>query len=375
MPDHRPEPGNTVALAKEELDSLLQILQERGYQTLGPTLRNQNLVYRPIDSMGDLPYGYSTESSPGRFEFTYTDNHRYFDAGPGGDSWKKYLFPPRTDLFSVRRTNGTIEFEALQEEIQLRAFIGVRPCDLAALDVQDRVFLRDDFSDPIYRRRRENLFILAVDCHDPCATCFCHSMGNGPKAEEGFDLSFAELDEVFLVRIGSDLGADLIRSLASEPATAFHQRAADNAIERAVRSMGRQIKTEGLPELLRSNLDHDHWNEVAERCLNCTNCTLVCPTCFCWDVKDEVDLSGAATSRVRFWDSCFNPDHSYHAGGGSNRPTVRSRYRQWLTHKLGTWVAQFDVFGCVGCGRCISWCPAGIDITEEVAAIRQEVDA
>jgi ferredoxin len=178
-----------------------------------------------------------------------------------------------------------------------------------------------------------------------------------------------------LVRIGSELGAELLRSLETQPATAFQTRAAENAIEQAVQGMGRQLDTEGLPQLLQDRLMDPVWEKVADRCLNCTNCTLVCPTCFCWDVKDESNLSGDVTERVRYWDSCFNPDHSYHAGGGSNRPTVCSRYRQWLTHKLGTWVEQFDVFGCVGCGRCITWCPAGIDITEEVAAIRQEVQA
>ncbi|MFP3853056.1 MAG: sulfite reductase subunit A, partial [Anaerolineales bacterium] len=179
MTDHRPDPGSTVALAKSELDGLLLDLQNRGYQTLGPTVKGQHLTYGPIRDMDDLPYGFSTEASPGRFELTYTDNHRYFDAVPGGESWKKYLFPPKTTLFSAKRTNGTFDIEPFEEKIQPRAFIGVRPCDLAAIDVQDRVFLRDDFADPIYRRRRENLFILAVECHTPCATGFCHSIGTG----------------------------------------------------------------------------------------------------------------------------------------------------------------------------------------------------
>ena len=375
MSDHRPETGSTIALPKEELNGLLQGLQARGFETYGPSVRNRDLTYGPIDSLEDLPFGYSTESQPGRFEFSYTDNARYFQAVPGGDSWKKFLFPPRTSLFTSYKENGGFAIKPHEELETLRALIGVRPCDLAAIDVQDRVFLRDDFTDPVYKARRENLFILSVDCHVPCSTAFCHSMGTGPKAEVGFDLALAELDEVFLVRVGSELGADVLRSLQTQPATAYQQRAADNAVEQAIAGMGRKVQTEGLPELLQTNLNNPRWEQVADRCLNCTNCTLVCPTCFCWDIKDETNLTGDTSERVRLWDSCFNPDHSYHAGGGSNRPTVCSRYRQWLTHKLGTWVEQFGVFGCVGCGRCITWCPSGIDITEEVAAIRQEVQA
>ena len=109
---------------------------------------------------------------------------------------------------------------------------------------------------------------------------------------------------------------------------------------------------------------------MAERCLTCGNCTLVCPTCFCTNVEDVGDLTGDHAERWRVWDTCFSVDYSY-IHGGSVRPSGRARYRQWLTHKLATWHDQFDSSGCVGCGRCITWCPVGIDITQEVAAIRE----
>jgi len=155
-------------------------------------------------------------------------------------------------------------------------------------------------------------------------------------------------------------------------ANALEVQRANNLMADAEHRMGRRLDTSDLPELLLDNLDHPQWDEVAERCLSCTNCTMVCPTCFCSDVQDVSSLTGEENERVRVWDSCFNPDFS-HVHGGNLRPNIRARYRQWLTHKLGAWHGQFGMSGCVGCGRCITWCPVGIDLTAEVAAIRGEV--
>jgi Fe-S-cluster-containing hydrogenase component 2 len=132
--------------------------------------------------------------------------------------------------------------------------------------------------------------------------------------------------------------------------------------------MGRTVDVTDIRNLLHRNQEHPRWDDVAERCLACTNCTLVCPTCFCSSVEDVTDLSFENAERIRRWDSCFNPEFaSVH--GGNFRPTIRGRYRQWLTHKFASWFDQFDVSGCVGCGRCITWCPVGIDVTEEITAI------
>jgi formate hydrogenlyase subunit 6/NADH:ubiquinone oxidoreductase subunit I len=163
-----------------------------------------------------------------------------------------------------------------------------------------------------------------------------------------------------------------LAGLNLQPASAFLLQAASKGLEDARKRMGRHVPDPGsLPELLLRNLDHPQWDDVAKRCLSCTNCTQVCPTCFCWDASDQPSLSGNHSKRVRTWDSCFNPDYSYIAGGNT-RPNTRARYRQWLTHKMASWKYQFDVLGCVGCGRCITWCPAGIDLTAEIAALRME---
>lgn len=231
--------------------------------------------------------------------------------------------------------------------------------------------MREDFTDPIYRNRRERVFILSVDCLHPAGNCFCISMGTGPRVKKGFDLNLTELDDIFLLTIGSELARGLIIDLTYENASAFMLSTADHRIEHAALEMGRTLETSDLPDLILNNLDHPQWEEISKRCLSCANCTQVCPTCFCWDAVDQMSLNGKETRRERVWDSCFNLGYSYLAGGNT-RPTIQSRYRQWLSHKLGTWQQQYGTLGCVGCGRCITWCPAGIDLTVEVPMLRKE---
>jgi sulfhydrogenase subunit beta (sulfur reductase) len=365
--------GSSVALPKPELDLLLADLRRNGFQTTGPRLQDESIVYKTIDSLKDLPRGILSEQGRGSYRMIQTGKERYFDFIPGGQTWKQFLFPPRHTLFSAVKDEKW-QLKENNEPAPHYALIGVRACELAAIHVQDKVFLREDFSDPIYRARREGLFILAVNCLHPNATCFCTSMGTGPRHTAGFDLCLTELDDIFLVEVGSELGRSLLAERTFELPSAFIQNSAAQAMGQAAASIVRTLDTSDLPGLLSGNLDAERWNEVGMRCLSCANCTQVCPTCFCWDATDQVDLLGKATRRERVWDSCFNPNYSY-VVGGNTRPNIRSRYRQWLTHKLGTWKEQFGVQGCVGCGRCITWCPAGIDLTEEVAAIRAEVKA
>ena len=240
------------------------------------------------------------------------------------------------------------------------------------IDVQDRVLARGEHADTGYRARREGTFVVALNCSVAGGTCFCASMGTGPGATGGFDLSLTEVLEPrhqLLAEAGSAEGADVLAALPGLEATAVEAEHARHLVASAGGRMGRKLDTSDLPGLLAGRPDHQHWDRVAERCLACTNCTLVCPTCFCSTVEDSTELSGEKAERWRRWDSCFTLDFSF-LGGGSVRPSISSRYRQWLTHKLDTWYDQFGTSGCVGCGRCITWCPVGIDLTEEVPALR-----
>jgi len=368
---YRPDLGDTVSVEKPALDSLLDQLAELGYQTLGPKVRNGTLIYGRVDSMDELPRGYVSEQSAGRFRLVHTGHSRYFDVIPGAQSWKQFLFPPRLDLFKLQRDGARWMAMDGRSQAPAYAFIGVRACELAAIQVQDRAFLREDFVDPEYRARRERAFVLAVNCLHPAGTCFCGSVARGPKVGSGYDLCLTEVEDVFLVTVGSELGRTVLASVPVLAASAFLLGLAEGGLQQAEKATQDGPGTDGLTELIEAHLDGEHWEEVGKRCLGCGNCTMVCPTCFCWDALDHTNLNGTETGRERVWDSCFNPGYSFQAGGNI-RPSIRARYRQWLSHKFGTWPAQQGTTGCVGCGRCITWCPAEIDVREELAALQKE---
>ena len=371
------EPAAVAARATIDvagLDALLGAIQGAGYRLIGPTVRDRAVVLDEIESVADLPAGWGDEQEGGTYRLRRRNDGALFGWAVGAHSWKPYLFPPRVTLWSASRDGGGMRIRPGPDDVEApMAFFGVRSCDLHAMAVQDRVFLGGDHPDPHYARRREGLLIVTVSCSDPAATCFCTSMGTGPRAPGGFDLALTELIDTaghrFVVEAATGRGVDLLSGLPTRDTAVADVEAAAAVTVRARERITRTVETDGIRDLLAANPEHPRWDDVAERCLACTNCTLVCPTCFCSTVEDHSDLAGDHAERSRRWDSCFTLDHSY-LHGGSVRPTHRDRYRQWLTHKLGTWVDQFDSSGCVGCGRCVTWCPVGIDLTEEVAAIR-----
>jgi sulfhydrogenase subunit beta (sulfur reductase) len=358
-----------------DFPQLLAALARLGYQTVGPTLRDGHLIYGELTGVADLPVGWTCATAPGAFRLQRRDDQALFGYGVGQQSWKQFLFPSHHLLWRAERHGDGWQIVPSPEEAPRYAFIGVRACDLQAMAVQDRVFLQGPHVDPVYQARREQAFILAVNCTGQgCGTCFCVSMGAGPRASSGFDLALTEVIQegkhYFLVEVGTGKGAAVLQALPHHGAAAPEVEAAAGVVAARAASMGRELDTQGIKELLYRNYEHPRWEEVTARCLNCGNCTWVCPTCFCHTVEDVTDLTGAVAERWRRQDVCFTVDYSY-IHGGSIRSSPRSRYRQWLTHKLATWIDQFGCSGCVGCGRCLTWCPVGIDLTEEVRAIRE----
>jgi ferredoxin len=365
------------------LDALLCALAAEGRSVIGPTVRDGAIVLDTVEQVADLPVGWADEQDAGRYRLHRRDDGALFGWAVGAHSWRLFLFPPRSRLWRAERSPASaagpdaapVDFRVVAgpEPAERLAFVGVRSCDLHAIALQDRVFLGGRHPDPIYGERRHDVFVVAVHCGAPASTCFCTSMGTGPRAPGGFDLALTELigphRHELLVEAASPRGAELLARLPSRPATAEDHRAAIAVTEAAAGRIARRLETDGIHELLATTLEHAQWEDVAARCLACANCTLVCPTCFCSTVTDVTDLAGTSAERWRHWDSCFTLQHSY-LHGGSVRATHRDRYRQWLTHKLGTWIDQFGSSGCVGCGRCITWCPVGIDLTAEVAALR-----
>ena len=371
--------GTAGVLGLDGLQGLIVALDAAGFTVLGPTVRDGAVVAGRVASLDDLPRGWGDEQEPGRYRLRPRSDGALFGFAADAVSWKSVLFPSRELVWS-----GTVSAQSTQEQAVRPAppssplgdppyaVLGIRSCDLHALAIHDRVLLERAFSDEQYRARREGAFLVTVDCSDPGGTCFCVSMGTGPRADAGYDLALTELldgEHRFLARAGSERGAEVLAGLGPHGAGTADVAAADDVTARATARMGRQMDTVDIRDLLYDNAEHPRWDDVADRCLACGNCTMVCPTCFCTSAEDHTSLSGADAERWRVWDSCFTSDFS-HLHGGSVRASTRSRYRQWMTHKLASWIDQFGTSGCVGCGRCLTWCPVGIDITEEVAAIR-----
>jgi ferredoxin len=368
------EPQQTArfVVGPEALEQLVQALSERGYRVLGPQVRDGAIVYDDLDSAADLPIGWTDDQAPGRYRLERRDDEARFGFAVGPHSWKQFLLPPRIRLWAAARRNGGFDVDTPEHDDAPLALVGVRACELHGIGVQDRVLLEGRYVDGDYAARRKDAFVVAVNCFEPGGTCFCVSMGTGPKAEQGYDLALTEIldaEHRFLVEVGSGRGAEVASTLTQRAATGDDLRAAEGAVAGAAGRMGRELDTTDLRGLLARNLEHERWDDVSNRCLTCGNCTMVCPTCFCVSVEEVTDLTGEHAEHVRVWDSCYSVDHSY-IHGGAIRRTPRSRYRQWLTHKFGTWHDQFGESGCIGCGRCITWCPVGIDVTEELTAIR-----
>jgi hypothetical protein len=365
--------GTLAVLELSALAQLIPTLQRRGYQVLGPTLRDGAVIYDTLEKLEDLPIGWSDEQQAGQYRLKKREDGKLFGYALGPQSWKGYLYPPEVRLCTFERQGDSFRASDEPAAPLKQAFLGVRACELAAIRILDRVLLADRYVDKVYQGRREGVFIVAVNCTGASATCFCSSMQTGPKVEGGFDLALTELSSpqrhVFVAEVGSGAGAEMLAELEHRQPLPEELQQAQAAVEATAAQMGRRLDTTELRRLLYGNFEHPEWDQVAARCLSCANCTMVCPTCFCTTVEDVTDVRGQHAERRRKWDSCFTESFSY-IHGGSVRMSIKSRYRQWLTHKLASWVDQFGTFGCVGCGRCITWCPARIDITEEVEAIR-----
>ena len=367
---------STVLLDRADFDELMRALTGRGYTIVGPTVRDRAIVYDEIASAADLPIGWTDEQDGGHYRLVRRADEALFGYAVGPQSWKQYQLPAQVTLWRARvdEHGGLTDLVEPPADPPRLAFLGARSCELHAMGILDRVLVGATHPDPADRARTADLFVIAVQCGQAGGTCFCVSMGTGPVADRGFDLALTEMLEdgrhYFVVEVGSERGAEVIGEVAHEAAGEAQIAGASAVHDRTAASMGREMDVTDIKSLLYRNLEHPRWDDVADRCLTCGNCTMVCPTCFCTTVEDVTDLDGSHVERHQQWDSCFTVDYS-HVHGGAVRSGTRSRYRQWMTHKLATWFDQFGSSGCVGCGRCITWCPVGIDITEEVRAIRQ----
>jgi len=363
-----------AVLTRVGLDELVAALIADGYRVIGPTLRDDAIVLAELSSGAQLPSGWGVDSAPGRYRLRRRADEAVFGHSAGSQGWKQFLHPPRQVLWSAAGD----EFIPAPDEPVRQAFLGVRACDLAAIATLGTVLGGGAHPDGAFARRRRGLFVIAAGCTEPGGVCFCASMGTGPEPGPGYDLALTERIDAeghrFVVTVGSPEGERILNAIGARGATDAEVHEARAAVRAAAARMGRQMPALDIRQLLADSRESPVWEEVAERCLTCGNCTMVCPTCFCTTTEDTTDLSGEHAERSQRWASCFEIDFSY-LHGGSVRSSGASRYRQWITHKLSTWHDQFGSSGCVGCGRCIAWCPVGIDITEEVTRLADLRDA
>jgi ferredoxin len=369
--------GCKLYLERSALDDLIGALRRQGYKVLGPMIADGIVAIGPLESASQLPHGIRDEQAGGSYRLVEGQPELSFEYVVGPDGPKRHLFPPSQQLYKFHIDEKGFVLDEGPPQVPKLAFLGVRPCELAAIAVYDQVFSLDDprtfrcESEPWYLQVRQQSLFVAVNCTHPGGTCFCGSWGTGPEATRGFDLALTELRDGFLVQVGSKQGAALAAMLPLREPTGAEVELAELKLQRAREHMGRALEVGGIRKLMDETIEHPEWDEVAHRCLSCGNCTMVCPTCFCCTVSDSTDLGGTEVARTRQWESCYTHQFTY-TPIGPERNTIRGRYRHWLRHKLGTWWEQFDCSGCVGCGRCITWCPAGIDLVEEVSRLHNQ---
>lgn len=360
----------------DQFEELFSLVKKAGYKLLGPRLHNGVIIYDELQSAKDLPIGWTDEQDPGKYRLKRRNDKAYFGYHLGPHSWKKYLFPSKEKSWSAKKDkDGHLFFEEGDPIDEKMAFIGVRACEIQGIAVLDKVYNTKIATNERYKKRRENIFIMAVNCTTAVNTCFCASMQSGPVVKKGYDLALTEVinetSHYFLLQIGSERGRKICEPLDLHAATKEDCDFARRCVEKTIEHMIRKVDNANIHKILMDSWESQQWNEVAKRCINCTNCTMSCPTCFCSTTEDRVSVDAAQSERVTCWESCFTLSHSY-VHGGSVRTSASSRYRQWLTHKFGTWWDQFGLSGCIGCGRCITWCPVGIDVTEELAKLQKE---
>jgi ferredoxin len=366
----------TKAKIKKEHLKLIFDSLKGSHRIIGPKVENNVIVLTEID-FHDIPAGRREQQGRGTYRLGSGKDPLTFSFSVGPDSFKRFMSPPVRENFKFKRSKKGISINTPENEKKPTAFIGMRACDIAALRLLDRVFLEGPVKDAGYDSLRINSLIVGVNCLYPGDNCFCSSMDTGPEIRDGFDIAVTELDNSFLLEIKTVRGREIINGLPIEDAGNEDMSEKISKIENCRKMIKKAIKVSELPWLIYRNPEHPQWADVASRCLACGNCTQVCPTCFCNSSYDHIQLSSISKksldfsgSRIRTWDSCFSTNFA-RVHGGNFRPSRRARYRQWMSHKLAYWIDQFGSPGCVGCGRCITWCPVGIDITQELEALKK----
>lgn len=349
-----------LRIEKGAISDMLMALSS-SYKLIGPKVQSDVITLGEIIP-ADLPFHVKDIQIAGSYRLDSEKSNYLFSFSIGPDSFKRFLFPPEIELFKWRyREKGLDSFQPLEISVPIVLF-GLRACDTEALILYDRIFAEDWY----YKKIRDKSIVIAINCLFPNENCFCPSLSTGPEVRRA-DLIITELEDRLLLEVQNNRILDFLKELKTERADDFDIKSKDQVVKRCRELIKKQIDIKNLSFLLKK-LENTVWKEIAEIDLECGNCTQVCPTCFCNSTFDKLKLSDISKKayqgvRIRVWDSCFSRNFSK-VHGGNFRPSRRARYRHWFMHKFNYMEEQFGIKGCVGCGRCITWCPAGIDVTE-----------
>lgn len=364
----RPLNYRLIKIKKADLVRFIENLK-RSFILIGPSFENGVITLKEMDS-DHLPAGYRDSQSPGHYRLNRGDSN-IFSFGNGPDSFKRFIFPTITEVFSFKKMKKGLTITRPPDKNETFAFFGMRACDINALKIFKKVFSGLDNPDAFVRR---DFFVIGLNCLYPSENCFCSSLSTGPEIKDDCGMVITELKGHLLIESREER-EDFLDGIDWGVATDEDLKEKESVIERCRRMIKKYVNTKDLPLRIYRNSEHSRWSHVSERCLACGNCTQVCPTCFCNSTFDSLNISslkrtseGISGKRIRVWDSCFSMNFA-RVHGGNFRPSRRARYRHWLSHKFGYWIDQFGMVGCVGCGRCITWCPVGIDITVELEAL------
>lgn len=333
-----------LKLPKEKLDFFASVLQQFG-EVHAPVRRGRGYAFERLSRWSQACLDYNRTILPP----------------------KKYFLPPEEALFRYRGGEGYIPCtDGLEKRIIL---VGLHACDIYAINILDDVFA-GQYPDPYFQTRRRNIAIVGIDC-TPDEHCFCRAM-RADFVESGFDLFFHDIGDYYLAFVGTALGDDMILATGNLFGEVTKKDIDEYKRRSSARHRGFKVDVEirDLPEIFEIEYSSEIWDELGEKCLSCGSCSMVCPTCYCYDVIDEVKLGSRDGLRRRSWDSCLFVTHALVAGGENFRNSRSSRVKFRFYHKQRGFVAEYGRPSCVGCGRCVTACPVNIDIVEVINRLR-----
>lgn len=339
-------------LDKRDFENFLQELME-AYDLFAPVQLTEGVsVFKKIDHPGDVNLSQLVPQK----------------------SAKEAFFPQSEVMFRYQMAGNqgpTVSEQKIERE---RILLGARPCDIEAIAIIEKVFVGEDYTDVYFLDKRKKTTIITLSCNHPLTTCFCSSTGGSPFRREGSDLFLTDLGESYLVELLTEKGKTFSKNRFFRKAGSREIDVAKELEEKAFKKVNGSIPVEGIEQQLNLMVESPFWDRIHEKCIGCGVCTFLCPTCHCFDIADEAaNLKG---ERVRNWDSCLFPIYSLETSGHNPRPTGRERTRQRLMHKFNYYPKNFGRVACVGCGRCILYCPVQFDIREaigDVSASRSQV--